>query len=250
MSSWFCANKLSLNILKTNYIIFHPSPSQSNLTLSLKFDNTPINKVSSTKFLGIEIDDELNWKTQIDKIKSKISSAIGIIGRIRYKINTATALLLYDTLILPHLYYCNIIWASNYKSNLHKIFILQKRALRVCCYAGKKASSSVLFKSYKKLTVYNIFKFQCANFVFAALHNLVPSHFSSYFKTIESSHNHFTRNRKNLFCSFAKKTARKFSLKISAPVLWNSIPDEIKSSQTLFSFRKLYKAYLIDSAQR
>ena len=72
-SDWFQANKLSLNLNKTNYIIFRsikkPIPNTNNMAL---IDNTTIPQVSSTKFLGVHIDQHLKWKTHIDEISKKI----------------------------------------------------------------------------------------------------------------------------------------------------------------------------------
>ena len=95
-------------------------------------DGKAVQQVLVTKFLDIEIDHSLNWKSHITKVEQKISSAVGVLGRIRYKLNQKTALMLYNTLILPHIGYCNLIWASNYKSALVKLYQMQKRALRIC----------------------------------------------------------------------------------------------------------------------
>ena len=71
VSDWFKANKLSLNISKTNYIIFNKRAA-ADLTFTINFDNSPIVKVSTTKFLGVEIDEDLNWKDHIRKIEKKL----------------------------------------------------------------------------------------------------------------------------------------------------------------------------------
>ena len=64
---WINANKLSLNLQKTNYILF--SNPVNILPGEVAFNNNPIEKVTSTKFLGIYIDEKLNWKTHVDNIK-------------------------------------------------------------------------------------------------------------------------------------------------------------------------------------
>ena len=73
---WFSINKLSLNLGKTNYMLFRGRPP--DLELHLKINNAEIPKVTATKFLGIVIDDRLNWKPHIQSVKSKLSSILSI----------------------------------------------------------------------------------------------------------------------------------------------------------------------------
>ena len=130
VSDWFASNKLSLNLGKTNFILFH-SRKKVMYEFSLSFNGHPIIRVSSCKFLGVIIDDRLTWLPHISNIKNKISKNIGILSRIRHFINIKTALMLYYSLIYPYLTYCNIVWASNYRSRLEALMKTQKRAIRI-----------------------------------------------------------------------------------------------------------------------
>ena len=130
LSQWFKANKLSLNITKTNYILYSPrskSGLQSSESFSVELDGTRIERVSYAKFLGVYIDDKLTWHKHIQEISTKISKNIGIMSRISYKLNSSILLKLYNTLILPYLSYCNMIWTMASDTVLTKLFILQKR---------------------------------------------------------------------------------------------------------------------------
>ena len=73
---WFSINKLSLNLGKTNYMLFRSRPP--DLELHLKINNAKIPKVTATKFLGIIIDDRLNWKPHIQSVKSQLSCILSI----------------------------------------------------------------------------------------------------------------------------------------------------------------------------
>src|SRR3989442_7135846 len=128
LADWFALNKLSLNISKTKYMIFK-SINIDSLEMGILLNEKKISHVHTTKFLGVEIDDKLSWKKHIESIEKKLSSAIFIIRKIRYKINQQTARKLYDTLILPHITYCNLIWGNTYKSNTQNILKLQKEPL-------------------------------------------------------------------------------------------------------------------------
>src|SRR3989442_7461753 len=96
---------------------------------------------------------------------------IYIIRNIRHKITRVTALKLYDTLILSHLNYCNIVWENAYKTYLWNLFRLQKRALRLC-YGGCGLSSIILFTTTNKLSLFNIHELCTAQLVFHFFHNI------------------------------------------------------------------------------
>ena len=148
---------------KQNYMLFTNSCSKdiNNGTASLQMDGIAIERVSICKFLGVIIDDKLNWKPHIAHITGIIARNVGVIKRIRYKINLKTALLLYDTMIVPCLYYCNIAWASSAKSNLSKLHALQKNQ-SVIFLASKFAHTTDLFYRLNRLNVYDIHLLQLA----------------------------------------------------------------------------------------
>ena len=122
---------MSLNVSKTKVMVFRKNYLTSNSSEFL-LDNVKINLVTSTKFLGVEVNSDLSWSDHINSVSNKIARAIGVIARIRHKLTRRSLILLYDTLIASLLSYCNIIWASTYRTPLLKIYSLQKRALKLC----------------------------------------------------------------------------------------------------------------------
>ena len=259
VSEWFRVNRLSLNISKTNFIIFKKASSLAT-PVNLKFDNVTIKQVSTLRYLGLEIDNQLSWKDHIKKIENKIAVVTGIIRKIRFKLSTKTSLLIYDSLISSQLYYCNILWASTYKSSLAKIISLQKRALRACL--GKPNSrfkpnqpipaplvqKPSVFQSCNKLTVSNIFKLQVAKFVFQVLHKISPVQFSPLFRFNSVLYNTNTRSENKLFQPYARTNFRKFSISVTGPNIWNSLPQDLRSIQSYTVFVKRIKKYLASSS--
>ena len=73
---WFSVNRLSLHLGKTNYMLFRSRPPDNELALAI--NNVVLPRVAASKFLGIIIDDKLNWKPHIQSIKSKLSSVLSI----------------------------------------------------------------------------------------------------------------------------------------------------------------------------
>jgi hypothetical protein len=97
----------------------------------IMIDGVKIEFVTQCTFLGVEIDSKLTWKKHVQKLCTNISSVIGVIYRIRDKINTKTAWMIYDALIASQLNYGNIVWGYGYKTDLDSLYVLQKRAWRL-----------------------------------------------------------------------------------------------------------------------
>ena len=71
---WFNANKLSLNVSKTKYSFFHSSAYKDKIPLrlpTLEINNIIIKRDPTMKFLGVLLDENLNWKTHISCIEKK-----------------------------------------------------------------------------------------------------------------------------------------------------------------------------------
>ena len=68
---WLKVNKLSLNLTKTNFLIFHPRQKKVSVNAPPTLENTVIKQVTETKFLGVLIDQHLSWKPHIDFVSKK-----------------------------------------------------------------------------------------------------------------------------------------------------------------------------------
>ena len=131
---WLNANKLSLNIKKTNYVIFQPYQKRLNYEVNLKIYDNRSNKFLSLerkyyiKYLGILMDSHQSWKQHISQVASKITRNIGIIARLKHCIPFSTLQNLYRSLIFPYLSYGLVVWGQATKTNLEKLLILQKES--------------------------------------------------------------------------------------------------------------------------
>ena len=125
---------------------------------------------------------------------------------------------LYNSLFLPYINYCNIIWASTYDSHLEPLFLLQKKAIRIITFSPPQTHTKPLFHKLNILPIHSIYKCQVACFVFSHMNNLLPASFSSSFHFNFEYHDHFTRSRLNLHKVFAKY----LSICSQAPSIWNS----------------------------
>ena len=115
-------------------------------------------------FLGVYLDDNLTWKPYISLLASKLSKSTGIIHKSGFFLSTQSLHTLYNSMILPYLYYCNLAWGGTYKANLQRIVILQKCALRIVNNSTYDANTSPIFKELKLLKFHDIHSFQLGFF--------------------------------------------------------------------------------------
>ena len=208
----------------------------------------PMNKVTSTKFLGIEIDSKLTWKNHVTHIEKKISSSLFMIRKIRNTINEKTAFLLYDSIVLSHLSYCCIIWENTYKTSLRHLNSLQKQCIKICFYPKQISSSSMLFSLSNKLRIEDISKMQTAVLVFKFFNTpkTIPSQIFQLIKKSNDIHQHSTRftSQFNLYQHSCNTNIRQTTFKIFGPNLWNSLSINIRVEKSISSFKNNYKKYL------
>ena len=198
--------------------------------------------MQNNKFLGIIINENLSWKPHITTICAKTSKVIGIICKSRQYLASNTLMTLYNSLFLPYLNYCNLIWASTYYSHLEPLFLLQKKAARIITSSPPRTHTKPLFLKLKILPVLSIFKFQISCFVFSHNKKLLPMPLSSLFKFNFEYHDHFTRSRFNLHKQSLKYH---FAVLFQAPLIWNNLPLSLRDSLTISNFRRKLKYFYL-----
>ena len=153
---------------------------------------------------------------------------------------------LYDTLVLPSLNYCSIVWANNKITRLQPLVFLQKRAMLLITTSAHNAHTIPLFSKLNRLTLVDMNKLLIATFMYRFHTKCLPSLFSGYFCYNASIHGQFTRNSSKLHISHARTDVGRFQIRIYEPKLWNSIdPAIINKSFNWLAFKYRYKKYLL-----
>ena len=136
-------NKLSLNVKKTKFMIFHHKQRNiENLIPQLNLNEQIIERVTDFDFLGLTIDQHLTWNGHVQKISNKISRSLGTMCKLKRFLPQNILKILYNSLILPHLHYCILSWG--FKSD--RIFKLQKRNVRIITCSKYNAHTEPLLK--------------------------------------------------------------------------------------------------------
>ena len=107
---WLCANRLSLNVSKTEFIIFRTPRKALDQRIVLKLNRTKIYESNKIKYLGLILDSRLNWHRHINELTKKLNRALGIIYKIRPDCTPKVLLSLYYSLFHSHLSYGLYAW--------------------------------------------------------------------------------------------------------------------------------------------
>ena len=126
---WLKANNLSLNVMKTEFILTGTTQNILKIGdfLAIRMQRHIIKRVYKAKYLGIVIDDKLTWKDHIDHVSLKIKRNLGIMKRVRNDIPKESLTALYRTMVEPYLGYCNNIWEECSATLTGKLQALQNR---------------------------------------------------------------------------------------------------------------------------
>jgi len=218
--NWFAANKLSLNIAKTNYMIFNGG-TESNITHPITINNTAIEKVKVSKFLGVLVDDKVSWKPHILSVQSKLSKTLAAMYHARPMANDNTMRTIYNALFLPHLSYCAEIWGNTYSSNLSKIKTTQKKAIRLICRSGKFSHTTPLFKQLNLLKFTDVVEFKTSLVMHKAFHSNLPPNNQKFFQKRVSKYP--TKHKNKLDVKKHRTTGKSFTMSITGVKVWNSL---------------------------
>ena len=247
LAKWFQINKLSLNLSKTKFIVFKGKQNLQDINLNLKVNNSGIDRVRETTFLGVIIDENLTWQSHISHLECKIAKNIGVIYRVKNILERDNLYILYCALVLPYLYYCSVVWGLNYKSRLYNLTKLQKKVIRIVDGAEFAEHTSPIFLKFKTLKLGDIIMISTCMIMYRVSIGDVPSKITNMFSINSIVHNHNTRQQTNLHIGFARTKLRSNTLRVKGAQIWNDLPEFVKNKATLFSFKKSVKYYLIAS---
>jgi hypothetical protein len=196
VSKWFKANKLSINAAKTNYMIMG-TPQKTfkfKCKTHIELDGIRLCRVTSTKFLGVIVDENLSFKFHIEAISNTISRNIGILNKLKHFFPKNILLCVYCSLVQSYLTYGILVWGNTHNIYLDNLLKMQKRAVRYITMSHYRAHSSPLFKDLKLLTIYDLYKFHIGLFMFKYSLDRLPSIFNQYFIKRQDVHNRITRS--------------------------------------------------------
>ena len=190
---WLCANRLSLNTGKTEFIVFRPPRYNQGVRITLKLNHTKLFESPKIKYLGLILDNKLNWKAHIAELSKKLSRAVGLLYKVRNLCPPTVLRSLYFSLFNSHLSYGLAVWGNANQLDIRKIKSLQKKAIKAIDSSLGKDNNDHLYFDLKILKFDEQLEFQLSSLMWDYDHNVLPTSLTNYFKRANLIHNYKTR---------------------------------------------------------
>ena len=168
-------------------MVFKPRQKSSICNIQISIDNQNIVKVKETNFLGVILNENVNWKSEISYVANKVAKSIGIISRCSFFLPKSSLRMLYYSLIYPYFYYSKFSLGFN-QTNLRRLVILQKRIIRIINKSHLNAHTDPIFKDLGILKFNDIHLLQLGQFVFSRKNSFLPPRFNNNFSQSNQFH--------------------------------------------------------------
>jgi exonuclease III len=221
--SWFAANNLSLNMSKTETMIFSLRNLDSRTTLE------------SVKFLGVTLQPSLNFELHVDSITKKIAKNIFVLKMLRKTVTMDVCRIAYYALVQSICYYAILVWGHS--PSAKRVFSVQRRALRVVCNLKYRDDVKNKFIELNTMTVPSRYIYECLVFIKDNLNK---------YQTVSNIHSHSTRQTSDLKIKYLRLQTSRVSSLYLAPLFYNKLPVGVKNLD-IIPFKKAIKAYLVQN---
>ena len=250
LHEWLVTSKLTLNLKKTKYMLF-ANKNVLNSKMRKKFKITinkyTIHEVEQIEYLGVILDRNQNWNFHAEYLVTKLSSAAGVMYKIRKFMPMDARLLVYNALVASLLQYSIIAWGTCSSTLLNKLQNLQNRIVRYMTYSPPHSNLDLKYKALKIMKVNELHFYETAKFMHRVYQDQMPLAFQDYFQVIEHSYNTRTRNNVGFIIPRPRTERGKKSLKYSGVEIWADVPNFMKSMSHI-SFKYHLKAFIIENS--
>ena len=240
---WLVRNKLALNARKCEFLLLGSRRKLNAVSPpSVKIKDNIINRVTHCKYLGVQIDQHLDWVKHVECMQKKLHKCLYLLKRIRPFINKQMAMTFYKTIIQSKIDYCSVIWGNVAKTHADKLQKIQNRALRIIMRVNWRFPSETLFQIIQTEfhdTIDQLFE-RCNKQMLCVMYKIVNGNLPPNIVNLFSYRQYLYGLRKTtLQLEIPKPTTnfKKRSLAYRGPKIWNSLPNNVKQCASLAAFK-------------
>ena len=248
VQDWLLANRLSVHYEdKTQYMLIYGPNLKKDETSNFRLimGGNQIERTKNYKYLGITIDDKLNWKVHINELCSKLATVCGVLSKVRHYLDRKSLLLIYHALFESRMRYAILGWGTASEHDLSKVKVLQNRAVRFITFSSFRTSSAPLFSKLKILPFQEILFLQRAIFMHNLHYKNLPFVLSVYCH--QPDHRYSTRYATSLNYVLPPTATNRgqASIKFTGPKAWAKVPKHLKEVAFRRPFSKKLKEYVL-----
>ena len=245
--NWLVANKLLLNIDKTKFMYFQTSRKKHAYNkINIKINSTIIEQVEAYKFLGVYVDERLNWKTHLSEKAKQISRTVGVMNKLKFVIPQSTLRIIYISLVESQFMYGISVWGKSDMSNYDRLNILQKRAIRIISRSKYNSHTEPLFKALCLLKLEDIYQMNCIRLYCSFLKCSCPNYIINAVNFVSKKYS--TRQSHCNYMLSIKNNLDKQLLNYKLSDTWNKIPVSLQeqfNNMSTHAFIKKIKLHFI-----
>jgi hypothetical protein len=242
---WYETNRLSLSLEKCKSMVINNNLTHKLDNFSLELGDTKLDQVSQMKYLGVTIDDELNWQGHLKNIAMKINATNARLRRLRKILPIDIRIKIHKAINIPILDYASTVWGQFSKTTTDFINKLEHRCARTIIgnYDYINTRGSEIMTDLGITHFDDRLKYQKSLLMFKAIHGLAPDFLLNYitFNFELNECNLRSSDSMNLYLPKPNSELFRKSLLYSGPKQWNALPDVLKSAESVYCFKKLYK---------
>lgn len=245
VNDWFKSNLLTINTSKTCYVIFSAKNKTIPNNIELKINNEQIQRKNKEKYLGLILDNYLNWKPHIEKIRNKLLSLTGALHSLSKCLPRNVRYIIYNSLVKPHIDYLIEIWGTAAKSNLEIIQVAQNKLIKTLFNYKFRTPTQKIYEDTKIMNIAKTYKY----YTCLLIHKILNKNINT---TLTFTKKHQVQKKKLRNSNFlVTRTPRtnygKKNIEYEGINMYNNLPLTIKEAKNITMFKKLLKVYIVDT---
>ena len=245
LQDWLHANKLSLNVVKTQSLIIGSGPnirkidSQSDAQPSFSIGDQEIEMIANTKYLGVQVESQINWDKHVDTIKAKATRALELIKHSKKYLPSDVLNKMYRGIVEPQLSYCCSVWGCCSESKINVLQKIQNRAARIVTNSPYDASAASITQNLGWPTISNLIRKETTTLTCKPLNSLAPAYMRKLStKYSDDSERSLRSTGTDLRLPLLKTASGQKAFSYRGAKLWNSLPEEAELAPSLKTFKE------------
>ncbi len=249
IKDWMTSNFLLLNSDKTEILLIGPKNSTQNLLdYNLQLDGCNVTS-STVKNLGVILDSNLSFENHISNVTKTAFFHLRNIAKLRNMLSVSDAEKLVHAFMTSRLDYCNALLGGCPASSINKLQIVQNAAARVLTRSRKYYHITPILQSLHWLPIKFRISYKILLLAYKALNDLAPAYLTNLLSRYNPTRSLRSQNSGLLVVPrIAKSTKGGRTFSYLAPKLWNSLPENVRGSDTLSLFKSRLKTHLFSQA--
>ena len=259
MNKWFKANKLTINMSKTAYSIFSKQNTIVPTSLnSMHIDGNTVNRVQAAKYLGIILDDKLNWGNHIEELNKKLTKTTQAFKIVKNFVDKKSKFMLFYAYFESRAQYGSELYCTANRKLIKSVQVKQNRALKALFYSAECTSkedfialklmpTKKLHSDLGVLMIEDMGNLNTLKLVHKTQCNEAPSAFDGYFVQNKDipGRRQGTRQDDELSTSKYKTNTLKKTIKYRGAKLWNDVDVSTKNLELTKDFGKHVKYQMV-----